>query len=151
MQNQIPATRVVEAARSWLGTPYVHQASLKGVGCDCLGLVRGVWRELQGREPMPLPNYSSVWSETGNEEQLLLAATRCMHPVKSGCRQPGDILVFRMRTNALAKHAGILCGDQYFIHAYQGSSVASSAFCSFWQRRVAGVFRFPFVEPEAAV
>ena len=28
----------------WIGTPYRHQASLKGVGCDCLGLVRGVWR-----------------------------------------------------------------------------------------------------------
>jgi cell wall-associated NlpC family hydrolase len=25
---------IVAQARSWLGTPYRHQASLKGVGCD---------------------------------------------------------------------------------------------------------------------
>lgn len=37
---------VIAAARSWLGTPYHHQASRKGVGCDCLGLIRGIWREL---------------------------------------------------------------------------------------------------------
>lgn len=47
--------RVVEIARRWIGTPYHHQASLKGVGCDCLGLVRGVYRELCGAEPEPMP------------------------------------------------------------------------------------------------
>ena len=46
---------IVEAARAWLGTPYHHQASLRGVGCDCLGLVRGVWRELYGPEPEAAP------------------------------------------------------------------------------------------------
>ncbi|MEM9842167.1 MAG: peptidase P60, partial [Pseudomonadota bacterium] len=36
---------VIEAARAWLGTPYRHQASRRGVGADCLGLIRGVWRD----------------------------------------------------------------------------------------------------------
>ena len=36
--------RVLAEARSWLGTPYRHQGGRKGVGCDCLGLVRGVWK-----------------------------------------------------------------------------------------------------------
>ena len=36
---------IVAAARRWLGTPYHHQATRQGVGADCLGLVRGVWRE----------------------------------------------------------------------------------------------------------
>src|SRR3989338_4143365 len=54
-----PLTRqaIVAAARSWIGTPYRHQASLKGAGCDCLGLVRGVWRELYGDEPEAPPPY----------------------------------------------------------------------------------------------
>ncbi|MGZ9409986.1 MAG: peptidase P60, partial [Methylocystis sp.] len=39
---------IVAAARRWRGTPYVHQASLMQVGCDCLGLVRGVWRDVIG-------------------------------------------------------------------------------------------------------
>ena len=46
--------RVIGAARHWLGTPYHDQASLHGVGCDCLGLVRGVWRGLYGPEPMAI-------------------------------------------------------------------------------------------------
>ena len=50
--------RVIAIARSWLGTPYHDQASLRGVGCDCLGLARGVWREVVGPEPFPIPPYS---------------------------------------------------------------------------------------------
>ena len=46
---------VVKAARAWLGTPYRHQASTLGAGCDCLGLLRGVWRALYGDEPVAVP------------------------------------------------------------------------------------------------
>ena len=46
---------IVAAARRWIGTPYRHQASLIHVGCDCLGLVRGVWREVIGDEPEAAP------------------------------------------------------------------------------------------------
>ena len=48
----------LEEARGWVGTPYRHQASLKGEGADCLGLIRGVWREVVGPEPEVLPPYS---------------------------------------------------------------------------------------------
>ena len=46
---------IVAEARSWIGTHYRHQQSLKGVGCDCLGLLRGVWRAVYGQEPEPTP------------------------------------------------------------------------------------------------
>ena len=46
---------IVAAARGWIGTPYQHQASVKGAGSDCLGLLRGVWRELIGPEPTAIP------------------------------------------------------------------------------------------------
>jgi len=58
------ATDVERIARSWIGTPYVHQASVKGVGCDCLGLLRGVWRELVGAEPEKMPPLPSLCSPT---------------------------------------------------------------------------------------
>lgn len=50
---------VVTAARGWIGTPYRHQASVRGAGADCLGLIRGVWRELYGAEPAEVPAYTA--------------------------------------------------------------------------------------------
>jgi len=60
--------RIVDAARGWIGTPYRHQAACRGAGCDCLGLVRGVWRELVGPEPERLPPYAPDWAEAGTGE-----------------------------------------------------------------------------------
>ena len=59
---------VIAAARGWLETPYHDQASLLGVGCDCLGLARGVWRELVGAEPHPIPPYSRDWAKPACEK-----------------------------------------------------------------------------------
>ena len=96
---------VVEAARGWIGTPYVHQASVRGAGTDCLGLIRGVWREVYGAEPEAVPVYSRDWSEAGTEEALWAAALRHLVP-KEGAA-PGDVILFRMRDGAVAKHLGI--------------------------------------------
>ncbi len=74
---------IVAAARCWLGTPYVHQASAKGVGSDCLGLLRGVWREVMGQEPEQVPVYSMDWSEPQGEERMWVAARR--HLVETVC------------------------------------------------------------------
>ena len=70
--------RALDEARGWIGTPYRHRASVKGEGCDCLGLVRGVWRGLYGAEPEGLPPYSPDWAERGGDETLLKAARRWM-------------------------------------------------------------------------
>ena len=52
---------IVTAARLWIGTPYRHQAATRGAGCDCLGLLRGVWRHLYGDEPLAVPPYRANW------------------------------------------------------------------------------------------
>ena len=46
--DEVFRAAIVAEARGWIGTPYRHQASLKGVGADCIGLVRGVWRAFHG-------------------------------------------------------------------------------------------------------
>lgn len=74
--NEALSLRVVAAARGWIGTPYRHQASRRGVGCDCLGLVRGVWREIYGQEPEAPGPYQPDWGERAGEDRLLTAAIR---------------------------------------------------------------------------
>jgi NlpC/P60 family putative phage cell wall peptidase len=137
--------RIIVEARAWIGTPYMHQASLKGVGCDCLGLLRGVWRALHDMEPEPLPAYAADWAEANGEERLAAAARRHLIEIDSSEAAPGDVLLFRWRPHLPAKHAAIVSGDDRMIHAYDGAAVAEVYFAPFWRRRVAFAFRFPCV------
>jgi NlpC/P60 family putative phage cell wall peptidase len=135
--------RIITEARGWIGTPYRHQASLKGVGCDCLGLIRGVWRALHGDEPEIAPAYAPDWAEASGEERLAGAACRHMIEIAPGNAQAGDVLLFRWRPHLPAKHAAILTTPDRMIHAYDGAAVAEVHFVPFWQRRLAFAFRFP--------
>lgn len=138
---------VLMAARGWLGTPYRHQASCKGAGADCLGLIRGIWREVVGPEPEVPPAYTADWAERGGVETLLAAAERRLLPLAPGEARPGDVLVFRMRAGGLAKHCAVLSAGTAaggrIIHAYSGHAVCETALGPAWARRLAGAFRFP--------
>ena len=137
---------IVAAARGWIGTPYHHQASLKHVGCDCLGLVRGLWRELVGPEPEGLPAYSPDWAEADRSERLLAAGDRHFARVDVAAAQPGDVLLFRWRDGAAAKHLAILTAPDRIVHAYDAAKmVAEVSLVPFWRRRIVAAFRFPGV------
>ncbi len=137
---------VVAVARGWIGTPYHHQASVKGIGADCLGLVRGVWRELYGTEAEALPAYSRDWGEVSGTETLVAAAKRHLIMCDGAHLKPGDILIFRMRAGAIAKHAAILATPDTMIHASEHHRAAEVAFSAWWRRRLAAVFSFPGIE-----
>jgi NlpC/P60 family putative phage cell wall peptidase len=146
MTGQTTGKAVVIAARGWIRTPYVHQASCRGAGADCLGLIRGIWRELAGDEPAPVPAYTPDWSEAEGNELLLREAAALMAPVAAQAAAPGDVIVFRMRRGAVAKHLGILAetgAAPTFIHAYSGHAVLENPLTPPWQRRIAAYFRFP--------
>lgn len=136
---------IVTETRSWLGTPYQHQASLKGVGCDCLGLVRGVWRAVIGPEPEELPAYTPDWAEAGGEETLLDAAARHLIRIPLNQAAPGDVLLFRWNRHAPTKHAAILVAPDRMIHAYERACVLEAPLSAAWMRQRTGAFRFPGV------
>ncbi len=134
---------IVAAAHEWLGTPYHHQASLRGVGCDCLGLVRGLWRELCGPEPEAPPPYSPHWAESLGQETLALAALRHLVPVPPAEARPGDVLLFRWREHLPAKHCAVLSAADRIIHADDGAAVAEVPFTGWWRRHLSHAFSFP--------
>ena len=135
--------QIVAEARSWIGTPYQHQASLKGVGCDCLGLVRGVWRALIGDEPQAAPAYSRDWAEAAREEMLAATARAHLVEIAPSAFRPGDVLLFRYRERYPAKHAAIASAFDMMVHAHDGAAVAEVALAPWWRRRLAYAFRFP--------
>ena len=130
-------------ARGWIGTPYRHQASLKGVGCDCLGLVRGLWRERFGAEPEQPPAYSPDWAEAGLEETLAKAGRRHLIEVPKLVFEEGDVLLFRWKPHLPAKHAGIATSRSTMVHAQEGASVCEVALNAWWLQHLAFAFRFP--------
>lgn len=139
-------TRIVDEARAWIGTPYLHQCSTPGAGTDCLGLLRGVWRAILGAEPEPVPAYTRDWAEPSGCEILLAAAERWLRRKPLADEAPGDVLVFRMRNGSVAKHLGIAAevgGAATFVHAYTGHGVIESPLSEPWRRRIAGRFEFP--------
>ena len=139
----VDSDRVIAIARSWLGTPYHDQASLKGVGCDCLGLARGVWREVVGAESFAIPPYNRDWGETGPHEVLAERARRMMSEIAPTDAVPGALILFRMAPRAIAKHVGILTGPDSFIHSYERLGVIEEVLTPIWRRRIAFAFLFP--------
>jgi NlpC/P60 family putative phage cell wall peptidase len=137
------ADEVVRVARQWIGTPYHHQASVRGIGADCLGLVRGVWRELYGADAETPPPYSRDWAEASGRETMLEAAARHLRPIAPGEAAAGDVLIFRLRAGTVAKHAAVLSGPQRMIHAMEGGAAAEVPLSPWWRRRIAGAFAFP--------
>ncbi|MGJ8610617.1 MAG: NlpC/P60 family protein [Octadecabacter sp.] len=134
---------IITTARGWIGTPYVHQAARRGIGCDCIGLVRGVWADVNAAPVIATPPYTPDWSEPQGEEVLWreLAQRFKSKPLTDAAR--GDVVLFRMRQGGVAKHAGLQAeaGESpTFIHAYQGHGVRESALSLPWKRRLVARF-----------
>lgn len=144
---EIRGTEIVARARAWIGTPYQHQASCRGAGTDCLGLIRGLWREIIGEEPEIPPAYSPDWSEPTRTEDLWAAADRHLLRIGRETAVPGDIVLMRMADGSVAKHLGVLAKSEHLhdtlIHAYSGHGVVESPLASGWARRIVGFYRFP--------
>lgn len=107
------AEDLVTEAWAWVGTPFAWQASLKGVGCDCKGLVWGVARELGLSEA---ESFHARVADYGSRVPLALlkqgmAATFAPSPAPS----LGDVLL--MRVAGRAQHLAIHAGDRV-IHTY---------------------------------
>lgn len=148
---KVSRAAIVAEARSWIGTPYRHQASLKGAGADCLGLIRGVYRVFCGPEKQPITPYSPNWAEETGQETLRDAARRHLVEIDAAPfrdaepLKESDVILIRVRDRGPAKHAAIVSGADAIIHAYDRHAVAENALPAAWRRRIAYAFQFPGV------
>lgn len=135
---------VIATARGWIGTPYIHQASLKGKGCDCAGMLRGVWREVHhADDPEVLPPYTPDWAEATGRETLYHGLARHLTEIPLSEIKPGSVVVFRMRMSGPAKHCGIIGqrgGKLTLIHSRMNKVVNEEPFTTYWRRKLAYAF-----------
>jgi len=138
--------QVVAEARSWIGTPYVHQGSVKGVGCDCIGLIIGVARCLGMPEATAFDQdirYKG-YSRPPNPRLLVEACDEYLDrvPVVSDAL-PGDIALGRIEIEP--QHFGILSAvdPAYIIHAYsQIKRVTENRADERWRAKVLRIYRY---------
>jgi NlpC/P60 family putative phage cell wall peptidase len=147
MPGAADPARVIEVSRAWLGTPYHDQASVKGVGCDCIGFARGIWREIVGEEPTALPPYSRDWGEVGARETFAEGVRPFLIEIAPAAVRPGALLLFRMRRDGPAKHCGVLIDNGMMVHALERRGVIIVPYDATWQRRTAFTFLFPEKKP----
>ena len=133
----------VEKALEWQGTPFHHQARLKGVGCDCLGLVVGVCNEL-GIPVVDQSNYKRFEQGDALAKELL---TQTLGQILLEDIKIGDIIHYKWpeeRTPERTQHIAIYIGDGLILHA-DGSVLAKQvqkARINFTPRAtVVGVYR----------
>lgn len=104
---------VVTEARSWIGTPFHWQASLKGVGCDCKGLVWGVARELGLPEAASIHAAVADYGDVVPVERLKRGMAATFQRVSEP--KPGDVLL--VKAGGKPQHLGIFTGPDV-IHCW---------------------------------
>lgn len=139
----VPRAIVAEALR-WKGTPFHHQAHLRGVGCDCAGLVAGVamavgivppdWWD---REFAPHAGYSR--QPGGGLLHRLLEIF--MRPLPIPAAGPGDVLA--LRYGRQPQHLAIVVPGG-ILHALQ-TGVVEHRLDDRWRRRIVSAWRYPGV------
>lgn len=142
----IEPSAIIAEARSWLGTVFHHQAAIKGVGCDCVGLITGTGAAF-GWQPDPqqfkrFRNYAKL----PNPGRMLEALNLFLVPV-DGPPALADILYLQWRTD-LPTHLAIfadLDGRPTIIHALsEAGIVIEHGYVDPWPGRLHSVWRYPF-------
>lgn len=126
---------IINTCRQWLGTPYLHQQSLKGVGCDCLGFVKGVAQEL-GCLPSNFDDIEPLAKGYGREPYGMMVPLFKRWCDEVAKPEVGDILIFRIRRKP--QHCGFYLGET-MIHARH--RVVEHRIDSGWSNRITNVFR----------
>ncbi len=139
-------SKIVEIAKTWLGTPYHHQQHIRGIGTDCLGLIVGIYEEIYGSVPNVPLNYSHNWMESTGKELMLDHANKYLTKIDKKDIVSGVVVLFRMQNHGLVKHAGVVTkwrGDtKSMIHAQEGLGVVEVFLNSWWINHVIGIYEF---------
>lgn len=129
--------QVVAAAETWVGTPFHAQASVKGVGCDCKGLVAGVARDLGRGEADSWAALTADYDISRVPVEQLRAGLEELFDRVDGQAIAGDILLLRVgvRLQHLAIHAGEGPQGPEMIHCWArgAQKVVRCPIGSYWQ------------------
>ena len=134
---------IVSEARLWIGCKWLHQACVRGVACDCVGLVRGVHAQLTGDAFVGDYDYPATWHLFKEDEKLYQECRKYLVEIPVDEAGAGDILLFGFRPRFPAHHLAILTGDETIIHSYMDvGAVVETAYNEEWRHMARFAFRY---------
>lgn len=144
--------KIAAAAMSWLGTPHVNQARVKGIGVDCGMLLIGALEdaEMIAKGAIAVAPYSNEWHLHHSEEWFLSYVRKYCEPVAERDIAVGDFLMYQY--GRCVSHGGIYIGHHQIIHAVieQGVILSDLNDVMFLdchgKSRLRGVYRFKGVK-----
>ena len=131
---------MVAEARTWLLTPWHHQARIKGVGVDCAQFLIGVYSACGIVPDIEAGTYPPDWHLHRDDPRFLRHVLAHADPVAAA--MPGDVAMFRYGRHA-AHGAIVLDEDGLFIHAWRdvGCVIYSDMNHAALSERFAGYYR----------
>ena len=144
--------KIAAAARTWLGTPHVNQARVKGIGVDCGMLLIGALEDagLIDKGAIKIAPYSNEWHLHHSEEWFLSYVKKYCIPVTETDMAIGDFLMYQF--GRCVSHGGIYVGDDQIIHAVVDQGVILSDLNDVMfldahgRSRLRGIYRFKGVK-----
>lgn len=139
--------QIVVVVCSWIGMFYVYQVSCKGVGCDCFGLLCGVWCEVMGFELEVLLFYMLDWVEWNQKEMLWDVVVWYFLEIDLEMVVVGDVLLFVFFRYLLVKYCVflIMCINEMvllIVYVYEYFFVLEVVLVLDWWKKVCFVFLF---------
>lgn len=126
---------IVTTARSWVGTPYLHQGRSR-LGVDCGGLLVCVARELN----LDIVEFSANYSMSPDPGFILNYIESNAYKISKTERQPGDIIHFSFAGEP--RHVGI-ASDVGVIHSWaKPMKVVEHRIDSVWEKRIVNIYRY---------
>ena len=141
-QNTALAARIVEEARTWRNTPFLHQGRLKGLGVDCAGFIGEVAQNVG--ISVEIPNDYRP-QEDGTAMMRLLSKHLTFIEMKDV--RPGDVLALcdkALRNPEIPRHLAFVTEVKdttiFIIHASE-RGVREHRTDGFWLRLIHSCWR----------
>lgn len=134
---------LIAEAREWLGTKYHHQASVKGVGADCVGFLKGAAVNVGLISLEEASAYPTDYSRQPSGGMLRRLVGQNLVQVPFEERRPGDLGLMRFQSDEQHLFMFTSVDPDYIIHAAQQGVVEHRFDFQTMRQQTARVYRFP--------
>ncbi len=125
---------IISAARACLGTPFIHQGRVPGVGLDCAGLI-----VIAARAAGITLHTPHAYAYPAAGDQVVDYLGRQLAP--ASCVIAGTVLLFRL--GGQPQHLALATSDSTMIHAYAPAGrVVETTIGTAWLGRLIGIYTF---------